>query len=270
MDGIDGNDGNDGAQGFQGFQGNQGFQGAQGATGSGGSQGAGAQTESDLFANRPAAGTQGRLFLPTDGFFISRDTGAAWEDWGPTFPFTAPISGDFAWVNQGSATVTTTNGGIYLFTPADAGTGNNFRIRKKAKSAPYTVTVEVEHNMYAVNTAAFGLTFRQSSDGKLHMLLFQVSGNVVNMYSAKYTNETTFSALYAGSPVVMFGFPRFLRIADDNTNRIVSWSNNGQFFHTFHTIGRTDFLTADEYGFFIQSSNTTYPAAALFLSLKET
>lgn len=222
------------------------------------------------YASRQAAAKAGRLFLPSDGFLLERDNGSSWDPYGPyNFPLTPPVDGDFAWINQGSATVDTTNGGIYLLTPADVGTGVNFRIRKKAKSAPYTITAEFEPHLYCVTTHAFGLIFRQSSDGKLHTLHFQQSGNVVNVYSAKYTDATTFNAVYSGFPVVLFGFPRFCRIADNNTNRVLSWSNDGQHFHILHTIGRTDFLTADEVGFFVQSANTTWPAATLLTSWKE-
>jgi len=35
----------------------------------------------DLFANRPAAGTQGRYFYATDTGVIYRDTGSAWQAW---------------------------------------------------------------------------------------------------------------------------------------------------------------------------------------------
>jgi hypothetical protein len=80
-----------------------------------------------------------------------------------------------------------------------------------------------------------------SGDGSLHM------------GSRKYTNATTYSADYAlisaisrVSPLVLW-----LRIADNGTNRICSFSMDGENFIDFHSIGRTDFLTADEVGFFI-------------------
>ena len=38
---------------------------------------------SDLYANKPAAGVKGRLFLPTDGLFLEYDDGAAWHQYGP-------------------------------------------------------------------------------------------------------------------------------------------------------------------------------------------
>ena len=44
----------------------------------------------DTYANRPAAGTPGRIFLPTDGIFIERDNGSTWDKFGPIWPMTPP------------------------------------------------------------------------------------------------------------------------------------------------------------------------------------
>src|SRR6266446_5233542 len=53
--------------------------------------------------------------------------------------FTAPVDGDYAWINQGGASVTVNaNGSICLYAPA---TGDSLRVRKKAAPAtPYTMT----------------------------------------------------------------------------------------------------------------------------------
>lgn len=45
----------------------------------------------DVFASRPAAGTPGRIFLPSDGLFLERDNGAAWEKFGPIWPVTPAV-----------------------------------------------------------------------------------------------------------------------------------------------------------------------------------
>ncbi len=224
------------------------------------------------YGSRQAAAKAGRLFLPNDGFYIERDTGSAWASWGPIHPFTAPVSGDFAWINQGGASVKTTEGGIYI--EASAGAGQNLRIRKKAApGVPYVITAYVSPLSLSLNNT-MGITFRQSSDGKLHALLLAGrSGDGVSLYSYKYTNPTTLSASYALFDLGDFlpeGAPHFLRIADDNTNRICSISHDGQNFKDFHTVGRTDFLTADEVGFFVNSVDGTYSAGMTLLHWEET
>jgi hypothetical protein len=57
-----------------------------------------------------------------------------------------------------------------------------------------------------------------------------------------------------------------MRIADTGTSRICSWSADGQNWHDLHSIGRTDFLTADEVGFYVNSQSATYPAACTLIS----
>lgn len=209
----------------------------------------------DTWANL-AAYQAGRLLLPSDGFYLARDSGSARVPWGPIFPLTEPVSGDFAWINQGSATISTTNGGVYLEGPAEA-SAYNWRIRKKAAPAtPYTITAAFLINADwfrngAGSLNAFGaLCFRQSSDGKLATLeLFLNSlGNTLRV--TKYTNATTLSATYLSLTTTQsYGPLIWFRIADNGTNRICSTSGDGQNWIEQHSVGRTDFLTADEVGF---------------------
>lgn len=199
---------------------------------------------SAAYGSRPAAGVSGRLFLPSNGFAVDRDTGSAWAPWGPLFPFTAPVDGDFAWINQGGASVSVANGGIFMSVPADA--SRNFRIRKKAApSAPYTITAWFVVTVIPNTTNAsllFG--FRQSSDGKLANFAVVPA----TIASQKNTDHSNFSANYSTAAYNSEYTLRLicLRIADDNTNRILSLSNDGQNFLPFHSVGRTDFLTANE------------------------
>lgn len=72
---------------------------------------------SDLYANKPAAGVKGRLFLPTDGLFLEYDDGAAWHQYAPFRRLKAPPQTGWSWVNQGNATVTFNGGALVLEDP---------------------------------------------------------------------------------------------------------------------------------------------------------
>lgn len=221
-------------------------------------------SQSDTQANEPSSGQlTGDMFLPNNGCHIERYSGSAWQPWGPIFPFTKPVDGDFAWINQGSATVSTTNGGITLNSPSN-GSAHNLRIRKKAApSTPYTITAAFLCSWNTTGSALFhysGLCFRQSSDGKVHSLNFHaVTGTAGAWYnqSNKWASSSSFSASYVDrvGPLIPGGVI-WMRIADNGTNRICSVSANGQNWITVDTIGRTDFLTADEVGFFVNPYNT--------------
>jgi hypothetical protein len=185
-------------------------------------------------------------------------------------PFKAPVDSDFTWINQGGASIAANaNGGIYLLGPANA--GDSLRIRKKAAPAtPYTITAALLVNLIAVDFQQCGLIFRQSSDGKLISYNY-VSGNTLGDFefqSVDYTNATTFSAVNTQADYVLSG-PVWLRITDDGTTRTGSWSIDGYNFTPHYSEGRTIFLTADEVGFFVNTSNATSPVSGTLLSWEE-
>lgn len=180
------------------------------------------------------------------------------------FPsFTTPVDGDFAWINQGGASVTVNgNGGIFLRAPTSGSL--NQRIRKQAApSVPYVITAAI---LPVGPESAVGLVFRQSSDGKL--TLFFVN-NDLKLYVQNYTNPTTFSSTVLGPLNHFAQAATWLRIADNNTNRICSVSSDGYNWITLSTVGRTSFLTADEVGFF-SSAGATYEGGGTLLSWEET
>jgi len=234
--------------------------------------GSGDSTYTDAYASRPAASNDGDLFFPNDSFYVQRDTGAAWASWGPIFPLTPLVNDDFAWVNQGDATVSVVNGGVYLEKPA--ATGQSLRIRKKAvPSTPYTIDVLMIPTRAPVQVAEWGIGWRQSSDGKLAVLMFQTSVTPnVTVYSGKFTNETTWSAVYPSATLALTSWnvpPIFWRIEDNATNRIISYSWDGIHFMPWHSIGRTDFLTADEVIFYVCPNHATNKIGLNILSWKE-
>ncbi len=226
----------------------------------------------DTYANIAAAtcgSTEtGRLGFTTNSIYTARCSGSAWV-WFYGGKVAVPlVDGDFAWINQGTSTVTVT-GGSLLLTGQTGGSGvNSLRIRKKAAPAtPYTVTVAISpalENAHATNGQECGLLFRQSSDGKLQTINISqaVGGQNARITSSHWTNETTFSAVLYTFDVPQ---PRYLRIADNGTNRIVSRSGDGVHFVTAYSQTRTTFLTADEVGIYANSSNNT-SAACSFIS----
>lgn len=218
-------------------------------------------------ASRPGSPLTGDLFFPSDSFYLERYSGSAWAQWGPLFPLTEPVSGNYAWINQGSASVATTNGGVLLSCPSAA--ADSLKIRKKtAPSTPYKIDAVffVGCDLSAMGSQAntWGLCFRQSSDGKLVTFATSASvgGGVTTFTTAigKWTDATTFSAAYtpAASPTSSIAVRlMWWRIEDDGSNRKCSFSTDGQNWSLVHSVGRTDFLTADEVGFFINPRNTS-------------
>jgi hypothetical protein len=228
----------------------------------------GAITYSSAVGNEPSANV-GDLYFPTNGYAVERYTGSAWHQWGMVFPLTDPNLQSFAWVNQGGAASVSTNGGIFLRAPVSSAA--NYRIQKKsAPTPPYTVTAAINPTCIALNFQQAGILFRQASDGKFVTFGFEYATPGVSLAVYKYNSPTSFNASYQVQGFSQGQQPTWLRITDNGSNRVCSWSVDGQNFIQFHSVGRTDFLTADEVGFFVNDQTNTIEAGNLLLSWKET
>ncbi len=185
---------------------------------------------------------------PSGGFYLYDGS----QYYAPIYPVTPPNNASYAWINQGSSSVNTNGGAIFLKSGSAA---TSWAIRKKsAPSPPYTVSVMFIPRIFSGTNNRVGPIWRQSSDGKLITCEVSWSGGpgaqkfVIN----KWNGPTSFSAAYSptfSSNHVSYGSPYFMRLEDDNTNRKVYTSFDGQNWELQHTVGRTDFLTADEVGF---------------------
>lgn len=205
-----------------------------------------AKTGADASKSAAAAGN---LYLPNDGFYLRRDTGAAFANWGPIYPITEPDNSGFSDLNSPSA-VSTTNGGIVLTVNGSATT--NWRGRVKAiPSAPYTIRALISVDIDGANFAQAGIILY---DGTKVMDLGVDQGGATHV--GKWTNVTTFSAVYAATARRMLGPLIGLEITDNNTNRLLKTSSNGRTWTQAFSVIRTDFLTPTHYGFACNSENS--------------
>ena len=231
--------------------------------------GSGDSTTTAAYASRPAAGNDGNLFFPADGFTLERDTGAAWAPWGPIYPLTRPPAvADWAWINQGTATATDSAGAVCL--SITNGVSEAVRILKKsAPTAPYTITAALLPLLYPAASSYAGIGWRESSTGNLVLVRVNTTSGVQNISVTKHSSSTAGVAHYLdlNFPALPIQ-PAWLQITDNNTNRIVSVSADGQNWMTLHTVSRTDYLTANEVCWFVGGNNNT-AAGATLLSWKE-
>ena len=96
---------------------------------------------SDIYANKPAAGVKGRLFLPTDGLLLEYDDGAAWHQYGPFRRHKAPPQTGWSWVNQGNATATFVGGALVLEDPDLDATSPQLRLYVRSLAAGTTSVI---------------------------------------------------------------------------------------------------------------------------------
>jgi len=235
----------------------------------------------DAFASRPAAGVPGRIFLPTDGLFLERDNGAAWEKFGPIWPMTPPVAATFGtWVNQSGATIVDNKGAVFL----DSGTSTSSEsLRCCVKAYPgaaFTVEMAFMYNTWAYSSAvACGLCIRESAGGKLVCFGVGGSSTSLEMKGYNYNSPTSTSGTITGWPSNMHCYDSpliFVKYTDDLTaNRTVSFSHDGYNWTQMVSRPRTDFLTPNQIGFFVNgvagytSSGTNADSGMTVLSWKE-
>jgi len=238
---------------------------------SGGGGGGGVTTYANSIVSPPSIPSTGDVWFPSDSQYIFRYAGGAWIPWGPIFPFTDWDETQFQWINQGTATQDVLHGGSYITTTAIA--GDSIRLRKKtAPATPYTITAYIMGPGSIVSANNFGLMWRESSTGKL--VAFNITANGNNVSTAKWTNPTTFSATYTTKSILnyfgMGGAGFWFRIQDTGVNRNCYTSADGVHWSLFHTVGRTDFLTANEVGYYVNAVSATLGCSLWLLSWQET
>lgn len=212
-------------------------------------------------------------------------TGATGNSGVLTYPGTALVStSSWTWVNQGTATAVQRTGSIFMFAPAVA--GDNDRILLSPSAYPATpVTFILGMVPYLNDTVDYpqvGLCLRESSTGKSLNLVFGRSNSptstgvrTVTMTNAT-TNAATDQQVYVMSSAnqSMVGKPIYLKLVDNGTNFVCSWSqtgvDDGDFIAlTGSAISRTAHMAGgpNTYGVVARSVNATHPAWATFFSL---
>ncbi len=158
------------------------------------------------------------------------------------------VAATFTWVNQGGATATDRDGRIVLLTPSDA--GQNIRaLVQTAPTAPYEIVMAFSMVGQREVAMQFGLTFRESSTGKLFAITRHCDDT---LEVVKHTNPTTLSASVL-SPAWHFGNSvTWFKIEDDNTDLKFHVSPNGQDWLEIASETRTTFMAGapNQVGFY--------------------
>ena len=230
---------------------------------------------SDTYANIIAATCtateEGQIGVPTNSYYsMARCDGSAWDWFLGGRSVTIPASGDYAWVNQNSATLDTTGGGIYLEAIATGSNSLSQRVKSTA-ATPFTVTMAIAPNVWSSDQSV-GIMLRESGTSKILTFGPEVVSAVAAKYSViKWTNSTTFSAYQAqniGAAAVV-SRPVWLRVTHDGTNIVWKLSNDGANFITVSTATKTNFFTtdADQIGFYAKSGSSNQIVGVTILSV---
>lgn len=190
--------------------------------------------------------------------------------YGPLWPMTPPVLGDFTWVNQSTATATSLPGGaILLDTQAAAGVSLN-GLFKSAPSTPYTIEAAVVFRFRsAAGAVRCGLGFRESSTGKITGMGTRVPPEI--SYNSWY-NPTSYQAdannysIGTTQQVLLW-----LKITNDNTNLTYSWGATPYSYLQNTTQAKAAFFTTgpDQVGFYCDSNSSSTVQSMVLLSWKQ-
>jgi hypothetical protein len=246
-----------------------------------GSTGSGTSTTSGNWTARPAAGTDGRLYLPTDAGVISRDNGIAWNDWGPVWLFTTPTTGLFTtWVNSGATTFTAHGASCRLTTASGSNSGDNARgvFRTLSPTSGYTVTMLMQPWFSGDTFERVGMALRDSGSGKFYLFYFDWgAGDGPFISATKWTNTTTFSAAVPNFAAPTQNLKQlgywspywWLRIRDDGSNLFFEYSPDRQRWLQAGMEPRTTWTSADQVGIMTEKFNGTKEISGLLLSWRQ-
>jgi hypothetical protein len=139
-------------------------------------------------------------------------------------------------------------------------------------AAPFDYRFYVAHQNSDVSGNGLAIGFRQNSTGELHTVnFFNEATTLTPQYTVwKFNSATSFNSAYVGAKDVTSHY-RWIRLLDNNGSaRAIYGSSDGTVWEQLHTIGRTDFLTADEIFFGMSLSIASGDdAQAILLSMED-
>lgn len=218
---------------------------------------------SGTYASLPSAAKAGRIYLPTDSFYDQLyDNGSSWDHFFRGRKVTPPTG--FSWMNQGSATIVTTNGGEYLETLNE--TDNNHLRYISYPSPTFEKTLCCIPNI-PVGTQGYPNVGLAISDGTKIITMgigwrADSSASSPNNYRGSYmevirwSGVSTFNAESFVYNTSYFG-PIWMKFRDDNTSRYFKVSYDGTNFITVFSESRTNYFTPTRLGYYVNSANAS-------------
>lgn len=217
----------------------------------------------DAAANRPAAGVPGRMFFPTDGGPIFRDTGSLWQAWAYGMgPFEPPVTDFATWVNQSAAAFSTARGiGTLLLTGASGTENLNMRVQSLAGFSTWKATVVMANVMAPGSGGNIGMCLRNSANGRIWGHSFLLGNTTLNGY--QWSSPTAYSGTNTHSDNIdsSIGPLHMFRLRYDGTllnfeysYDFINWVNNRQY-----DLAASYLSGADQVGFYVNIGNTRVP-----------
>ncbi len=213
----------------------------------------------------PSTASTGAIYLATDGMFKHHWNGSSWDYYYGDLYVTPPLTANFTTATVGAMTVTTTDSAWFgVMTASDTVLYRlSGQFKTLATSANYTVTIGFIPLAIGNSFNEVDLILRDSTTGRMvsHGLFFSpgTAGTATGLDHGLEVITWTNTATLSGSPFLQYGItestPAWLRIQDNGTNRLFSYSCDGRNFLVYGSHTRTTYITPDQVGFGINAIN---------------
>lgn len=229
-----------------------------------------AQLLTDYADNTTGAITEGGLRNLVDSITLTAESGPIVR------PSSQALLTPESWTSVGvvDATLTSEDAGrrLYYETPTAQ---TPWQAKKKAKAGALAkITIAFWPFQSDGGNSSQGLYMRRASDGLAVTYGVGSVNGVKGMYCARLNAAGVWVSDIVNSAVPAFISLRgllWLRLEDDGTNRVFSWSGDeGAHWRTLHSIARTDYAVFDEVGFAINSTGQTWKHAMSIINISET
>ncbi|HWB08628.1 MAG TPA: hypothetical protein VG826_05365 [Pirellulales bacterium] len=186
-------------------------------------------------------------------------------------------SASFTTINGTLATITDEASGPISIAKTKLSSGGEdvTFLARSAPSTPYQIYAAMEGAMLdPTEYSGFGIGFRESSSGKMTLLVLSMNGGSVfpQMAIYNFNSATSFNAALVSRFACYLPSPKWFSIKDDGTNVYFYASHNGIQWIQVGSASRTSWMTTgpDQIGFALSSSfNTSYPIAASLMTWQE-
>ena len=205
-------------------------------------------------ASRPAAGTAGRMYVPSDGIMSSIDTGSAWVGLNPGgSPFTIPPISSSGWTQKNSSVATITDfpgGGISV--AFQYGSASNTPVwslyRTLANGTSYSViaAMQVLPANYSSN-GRFGVVISDATKALMFALDQAGQKIVVESYTV-FSGSTTVANVY-NRGILYIPATLWFKVTNDGTHRTYYSSIDGIAWHQTYQETYNTFLVETVAGF---------------------
>ena len=219
------------------------------------------------YANRPSSHAAGDIYLTTDSFwdYLVSD-GSQWLHLFAGFQCIPPNDGEFYWENQGAASVSTLNGGIFMRVPARAGIHPVYRL-KTAPAAPYVLTAGILPLLAGAVDPFTEIQLKESATAKFLSIRFQshyymplTAAEIAVGSHSGYLLHLRLDAMPSHSLI-------WLRLEDDGADVKASFSGDGQNFVQVYSAVRASIFTSapDRLGWGVDANNANYDAGSTLI-----